>query len=144
MKTIRITVLLVFTITLNLAAQKKTLNINTLKKKQLMSILCNLDTSIIKSNDNLSVRLYVASNKSGSAKLKESDEVSKLLLMAVSSIDDAPTQKIFTVNNLIYPKIVAFVEETNNNYLLTIEFGVVKKRTKKTINISLNKCFFIE
>ncbi|MDB5140167.1 MAG: hypothetical protein JWR12_2083 [Mucilaginibacter sp.] len=99
------------------------ISITKIESKSWTSTLCSVDTVIRKSNDVMSVSLFKISNPSGSAHVPETDEVSKRILIAVSSIDDSPEQHLYTIGNFYNPKIVKFDKLNNNNFQLILRYG---------------------
>ena len=118
-------------------AQTRNIQVHQLQTKSWINTLCLVNTVLFKSNDNLAVHLYKVSNPSGSAHLSESDEISHKFLIAVSSIDDSPEQRAYSVGNFIYPKILKFDEVTANEFIVVIEHGVITKRRTTKIHIKL-------
>ncbi len=56
--------------------------------------------------NNLSVRVYIIDNGSGSAGIEEGHEVSHNLLIAVSEFDEEPNQNLFDIGPFFNPKFL--------------------------------------
>lgn len=111
------------------------LKINDVKIK---SILCSIDTVIFRSDNYISITIYKVANDSGSAHLKESDEISNKLIIAISSIDDSPEKKLFQINSFIYPKFLKLLHVENGKYQLFVEDGLINNRRITILKISID------
>lgn len=136
----KILTLLIFVFVNHQANAQKKVQLQNLSNKFLKSILCNLDTTVVKSNNNIAVRYYLISNPSGSAKLPESDEVSNQLIFAVSTIDDDPVQHLYKTQRFINPRIISFSEINIKEFDIIIEYGIYNARKRKTFKITESTC----
>lgn len=110
-----------------------------IKDYNLMYALNNIDTVMIRSNNEIYVRLYKISNPFGSAHMPETDEISNRYLIAVSEPDDAPEQHLYNVGDFLAPKILKFQGTKDDHFNVIIEYGIYKKRKKVSVDISLKK-----
>jgi len=104
-------------------AQTVHVELKKLEDKNFVYALCNIDTAIRKGSSNLQIVLYEVTNPSGSAHIAGGDEISNHFLIAVSSKDEDPKQKAYSVGDFYTPKIKKFDELSKDVFEIIIEDG---------------------
>lgn len=113
-------------------------DIQSVENVDIVKLLNNLESFSENKTEDLSIRVYVLANESGSAGF-ESGEVTHKLYFAVSEFDEYPNQKVFVVGDFYSPKAIQW---NNNNALrpeLTIEFGSFDERKTLTFIVGLEQ-----
>lgn len=139
MKKIVITLVFLFCIVKFCDAQESNVKVHKFTNRALINMLCSVDTTILKSNYQLAVRIYRVNNGSGSAHFEGTDEVSNNFVIAVSSKDEVPEVNAYTVGSFLYPKIVSFEEKSSKEFLFVIETGIKDHRKKVEVTIGIDK-----
>jgi len=104
---------------------------------QLIYLLCSTDTLIKRNNDDIAINLFRVSNPMGSAKIPGDDEISHKYYIAVSSMDDAPDQYLFTIGNFYFPNFISLKESNKETFVLTIQHIVKDRKVISHYNIKL-------
>ncbi|TSJ44542.1 hypothetical protein FO440_10305 [Mucilaginibacter corticis] len=115
------------------------ISLTPVQNKGLKSILCDVDTVLFRRSVSTSVMLYKINNPTGSAHTPGTDEISNKFFIAVTNGDEVPDQILYSVGDFLGPKIIRFQAVKNDQYLLTIEYGVHKSRKRINLDISLDK-----
>jgi hypothetical protein len=113
--------------------------VTPVKDQSLVTLLNNVETFTVASDDNAAVRVYKVSNPSGSAHMPGTDEVSHRFLIAVSTIDDAPEEYLYNVGDFLAPKVLGLTKAGKGAFALSIEYGVYNMRKKVQLDITLKK-----
>jgi hypothetical protein len=112
--------------------------INTSSNAELTMLLNN--SILISENDEnyLSVRIYKSPNPEGSAP-NSCCEISHDLYIAVSAIDEAPEQNLFTIGSFFNPKFIKWNKIETYNRTFQIEYGSADSRKKINLNVNLKE-----
>lgn len=113
-------------------------DIQSVENVDIVKLLNNLESFSENKTEDLSIRVYMLGNESGSAGF-ESGEVTHKLYFAVSEFDEYLNQKVFVVGDFYSPKAIQW---NNNNALrpeLTIEFGSFDERKTLTFIVGLEQ-----
>ncbi len=118
--------------------QNEKLEITKSDNSRLIKVLNNSEQIGENRDDNLSVRIYIIDNGSGSAGLAEGHEVSHNLLIAASEFDENPKQSLFEISQFINPKFMNWNEIKESEKEFEIEHGVYDKRKTIKFNVTIN------
>lgn len=99
-------------------------------------ILNNIRTSFTSETKTISVKLYQVSNKSGSAKQPETDEVTDNLYVAISEFDEQPKQMLFVIKNVYAPKNITLSPQPDQKIKLTFVYKDKGQPQKYTATLS--------
>ena len=134
-KILLILLLTIFSITENFA--QSDFKINKSDNSRLIKVLNNMEFITQTETNYISVKIYKVDNGSGSAG-SESCEVSFNLLFAISEFDENPNQNLFEIGPLINPKFLKWIEKTELEKELEIEFGEFDNKKKIKLSININ------
>lgn len=104
----------------------------------LNKVLNNLRKTYELETTNIFVRVYIVSNKSGSAKQAESDEVTNNIYVAISEIGEAPRQSLFVLKNVLGGNDVTISKGSADMIILSFSRLKDKIRTKVNVEVTIN------
>jgi hypothetical protein len=100
-------------------------------------MITSIDTTIGRTDGNISVLLFRIANPFGSAHLSETDEISIKYAVAVGYNDDTPNYRLFNLGDYINPVLLSFKMLNKGNFSITIEHGVYADRKKSSYLVNL-------
>ena len=127
---------------LSLQALGQTLRYKKVESHDLTYLLNNIEkTTDFKASD-LSVKVYLVSDPSGSAQTGETDEVTTSIYFAVSEYDQAPEQYVYRLTSVYNPKFVKWIKDAAGPKLV-ITYGPFNKTKTATIQVTLKRLIII-
>ena len=127
---------------LSFQALGQTLRYKKVESHELTYLLNNIEkTTDFKASD-LSVKVYLVSDPSGSAQTGETDEVTASIYFAVSEYDQAPEQYVYRLTSVYNPKFVKWIKEASGPKLV-ITYGPYNKIQSATIQVTLKRLIII-
>ena len=127
---------------LSLQALGQTLRYKKVESHDLTYLLNNIEkTTDFKASD-LSVKVYLVSDPSGSAQTGETDEVTASIYFAVSEYDQAPEQYVYRLTSVYNPKFVKWIKDAAGPKLV-ITYGPFNKTQTATIQVRLKRLIII-
>ena len=137
---IKSTLILIFSICfVNLSCGQEKVKIIKSDNNRLIKVLNNSELIGENKENYLSVRIYKIDNGSGSAGIKEGDEVSHNLLIAVSEFDEEPNQNLFEIGPFYNPKFVKWTKKKEYQKEIEIEYGAYDNRKSIKLKININE-----
>lgn len=137
---IKSTLILIFSICfVNLSCGQEKVKINKSVNNRLIKVLNNSELIGENKEYYLSVRIYKIDNGSGSAGIKEGNEVSHNLLIAVSEFDEEPNQNLFEIGPFYNPKFVKWTKKKEYQKEIEIEYGAYDNRKSIKLKININE-----
>ena len=115
-------------------------SLNTCNDSSLNYILNNIVKTQEFQTHTFSIRLFIVSNPSGSAKLNGNDEVSDNIYIATSEFDEAPVHHLFILKDIYAARDnLSFKEKKDGTVDLKIGYydRILKKKGIRTYNISI-------
>jgi hypothetical protein len=136
----RIFLLLLIVIVSQCITMAQAIKYKEVKNSDLTYVLNNIvkTTRFTDDKNNLLIRVYVVSDKSGSAHTDGSDEVTNSIYITVSNDGEAPEQHLFRLASVYNPKLVNWVK-TITGSALVMTYGPANKTKKVTIRVALKQ-----
>jgi len=107
-------------------------SVQKLNNANLSYVLNNIRSTHKAETAGFAVTVYVVSNKSGSAKQPETDEVTDNIYIAVSEFDEQPKQSLFVVKNLYGPSGFQLTKQPDQT--IKFSFSYLKGKVKKNFS----------
>ena len=111
-----------------LSAQQ--LPVQKVNNTSLSYVLNNIRSTHTAETAEISVTVYAVSNKSGSAKIPETHEVTDNIYIAVSEFDEHPKQALFVIKNLYAPTGFVLTKQPDQSVKLSFSYIEDKQRKK--------------
>ena len=136
----RIFLLLIIAIVSHQITIAQTIKVKEVKNADLAYVLNNIvkTTRFTDDKNNLLIRAYVVSDKSGSAHTEGTDEVTSSIYIAVSNDGEVPEQHLFRLASVYNPKLVNWVKTATGSGLV-LTYGPASKMKKATIQVGLKQ-----
>jgi len=120
--------ILLFTIlSLSLNAQQPL--VQKIKSADIIYVLNNIRSTYKAQTTHFIVNLFEVSNKSGSARQNESDEVTDHLYIAISEFDEKPQQLLFVIKDVYAPSEIKMIKQSEK--AIQLSFFYIEKGEKK-------------
>lgn len=120
--------ILLFTIlSLSLNAQQPL--VQKIKSADIIYVLNNIRSTYKAQTTHFIVNLFEVSNKSGSARQNESDEVTDHLYIAISEFDEKPQQLLFVIKDVYAPSEIKMIKQSEQ--AIQLSFFYIEKGEKK-------------
>lgn len=116
-----------FCLVLNTCLGVQEPSVKKLDNQELSMILNNIESMKKYEVETFSIVIFLKSNKSGSANLGETDEVSHSYLIGISEHDEFPKQSLYQIGNFINPQIQNVIYH-KKKIELWIEHGIYNSR----------------
>lgn len=113
-------------------------NFKKVNDHHVSSILNNIRKTYELDATNIFVRVYIVSNKSGSAKQPESDEVTDNIYIAVSEFDEMPRQSLFVLKNIFGDTDFTLEKGSNDMVIFSFSYRKSGVRTKMTAEVKID------
>ena len=134
------TLIILFTFCLvQISCGQDKLNIEKSENSRLIKVSNNSELIGENRENNLSVRVYIIDNGSGSAGIEEGHEVSHNLLIAVSEFDEEPNQNLFDIGPFFNPKFLKWTRVTEYEKEFKIEYGIYDNRKSVKLKVNINE-----
>ena len=134
------TLIILFTFCLvQISCGQDKLNIEKSENSRLIKVSNNSELIGEDRENNLSVRVYIIDNGSGSAGIEEGHEVSHNLLIAVSEFDEEPNQNLFEIGPFYNPKFVKWTREKEYEKEFEIEYGIYDNRKSVKLKVNMSE-----
>ncbi len=128
--------ILLFTI-LSLSLNAQQLLVQKVKVADITYILNNIRSTHKAQTSQFIVNLFEVSNKSGSARQNESDEVTDHLYIAISEFDEKPQQLLFVIKDVYAPSEIKMIKQSEQ--AIQLSFFYVEKGEKKKFEALVTK-----
>lgn len=128
--------ILLFTI-LSLSLNAQQLSVQKVKTADITYILNNIRSTYKAQTSQFIVNLFEVSNKSGSARQNESDEVTDHLYIAISEFDEKPQQLLFVIKDVYAPSEIKMIKQSEQ--AIQLSFFYVEKGEKKKFEALVTK-----
>ena len=128
--------ILLFTIlSLSLNAQKPL--VQKVKSADIIYVLNNIRSTYKAQTTHFIVNLFEVSNKSGSARQNESDEVTDHLYIAISEFDEKPQQLLFVIKDVYATSEIKMIKQSEQ--AIQFSFFYIEKGEKKKFEALVTK-----
>ncbi len=128
--------ILLFTVlSLSLNAQQPL--VQKVKAADITYVLNNIRSTHKAQTSQFIVNLFEVSNKSGSARQNESDEVTDHLYIAISEFDEKPQQLLFVIKDVYAPSEIKMIKQSEQ--AIQLSFFYVEKGEKKKFEALVTK-----
>jgi hypothetical protein len=129
-------IILLFTIlSLPLNAQQPL--VQKVKSADITYVLNNIRSTYKAQTTHFIVNLFEVSNKSGSARQNESDEVTDHLYIAISEFDEKPQQLLFVIKDVYGRSEIKMIKQSEQ--VIQLSFFYVEKGKKKKFEALVTK-----
>lgn len=128
--------ILLFTI-LSLSLNAQQLLVQKVKTADITHVLNNIRSTHKAQTSQFIVNLFEVSNKSGSARQNESNEVTDHLYIAISEFDEKPQQLLFVIKDVYAPSGIKMIKQSEQ--AIQLSFFYVEKGEKKKFEALVTK-----
>ncbi len=103
--------------------------VQKVKSADITYVLNNIRSTYKAQTTHFIVNLFEVSNKSGSARQNESDEVTDHLYIAISEFDEKPQQLLFVIKDVYAPSEIKMIKQSEQ--AIQLSFFYIEKGEKK-------------
>ncbi len=111
--------------------------VQKVKSADITYVLNNIRSTHKAQTSQFVVNLFEVSNKSGSARQNESDEVTDHLYIAISEFDEKPKQLLFVIKDVYGPSEIKMIKQSEK--AIQLSFFYMEKVVKKKFEVLVTK-----